>query len=203
VRKVAALIVLSLFVASAVSAQALTAAERKQAVQHLKKSQGFFLKSINEVSDAQWYWKPAPERWSLAECAEHIALSEDLIYQLITERILKSPAAPERKPEVSGKDDAVLKKIPDRSQRFQAPEMIQPKRTFATREALIKHFKASRAKTIALVKSSQADLRSHFFEHPVMKLLDAYQWVLLTSAHSERHTHQIEEVKATAGYPAK
>jgi hypothetical protein len=202
-KKFAALVVLSLFIASVVSAQTLTAAERKQAVQHLKKSQDFFLKSINKVSDAQWNWKPAPDRWSLAECAEHIALSEDRLLELITQQVLKSPAAPERKADVAGKDETVLKMVPDRGQRFQAPEMLQPKKTFATRAELIKHFKASRAKTVDFVKKSQDDLRSHFFEHPVLKQLDAYQWVLLISAHTERHTHQIEEVKATAGYPAK
>jgi hypothetical protein len=202
-KKFAALVLLSLLVASAVSAQTLTAAERKQAVQHLKKSQDFFLKSIHKVSDAQWDWKPAPDRWSLAECAEHIALSEDRLLELITQQVLKSPAAPERKADVAGKDETVLKMVPDRGQRFQAPEMLQPKKTFATRAEVIKHFKASRAKTVDFVRKSQDDLRSHFFEHPVLKQLDAYQWVLLISAHTERHTRQIEEVKATAGFPAK
>jgi hypothetical protein len=31
--------------------------------------------------------------------------------------------------------------------------------------------------------------------------LDAYQWILLISAHSERHTKQIEEVKADPNFP--
>jgi hypothetical protein len=38
--------------------------------------------------------------------------------------------------------------------------------------------------------------------HPVMGLLDAYQWVLLVSAHAARHTKQIEEVKTSAKFPA-
>ena len=37
----------------------------------------------------------------------------------------------------------------------------------------------------------------------VFKMLDGYQWVLLISGHSARHTAQIEEVKTSAGYPAK
>jgi hypothetical protein len=32
---------------------------------------------------------------------------------------------------------------------------------------------------------------------------DAYEWVLLIGAHSERHTKQMEEVKTSPGYPAK
>ena len=33
--------------------------------------------------------------------------------------------------------------------------------------------------------------------------MDAYQGVLFLSAHTERHTRQIDEVKATAGYPGE
>jgi hypothetical protein len=36
---------------------------------------------------------------------------------------------------------------------------------------------------------------------PVLGPLDAYQWILLISAHSERHTKQIEEVKADPNFP--
>ena len=33
--------------------------------------------------------------------------------------------------------------------------------------------------------------------------LDAYQWLLFISAHSERHTKQILEVKADPNFPQK
>jgi hypothetical protein len=38
---------------------------------------------------------------------------------------------------------------------------------------------------------------------PVGQPLDAYQWVLYLSAHSERHTKQILEVKADPSFPKK
>jgi hypothetical protein len=44
-------------------------------------------------------------------------------------------------------------------------------------------------------------LRDHAIDSPLGKKLDAYQWVLFISAHSERHTKQINEVKADAGFP--
>ncbi len=44
------------------------------------------------------------------------------------------------------------------------------------------------------------DLREHVTEGPVGKL-DAYEWLLFIGAHSERHTKQILEVKADAGFP--
>ena len=44
-------------------------------------------------------------------------------------------------------------------------------------------------------------MRSHFRDHPALKTIDAYQMMLLLSAHSERHTLQINEVKADPSYP--
>ncbi len=38
---------------------------------------------------------------------------------------------------------------------------------------------------------------------PLGRKLDAYQWVLLISAHCERHMKQIEEVKADPNFPKK
>ena len=38
-------------------------------------------------------------------------------------------------------------------------------------------------------------------EHPALGPLDGYQWVLFLAAHSVRHTKQILELKASAGFP--
>jgi hypothetical protein len=54
------------------------------------------------------------------------------------------------------------------------------------------------------VKTTDDDLRGHSTPHPALQRdLDAFQWVLLLAAHSARHTAQIEEVKASPGYPNK
>ena len=51
--------------------------------------------------------------------------------------------------------------------------------------------------------STQDDLRDHFRDHPVPAIgtLDAYQWILLISGHTRRHTAQILEVKADPNFP--
>ena len=51
------------------------------------------------------------------------------------------------------------------------------------------------------VRTTNDDLRDHFGPHPTLGTLDGYQWILLISAHSERHTKQIEEVKADPNFP--
>src|SRR5947208_3358954 len=58
----------------------MTPQERTQLVQYLKDSQKEFLAAVLNLSDEQWKWKPAPERWSVGECAEHILLAEGLLF---------------------------------------------------------------------------------------------------------------------------
>ena len=58
-----------------VSAQPLTRQERDSLVQHLEQTRQAFLQSISGLSDAQWTFKAGPDRWSIAEVAEHIAIS--------------------------------------------------------------------------------------------------------------------------------
>src|SRR5262245_52360954 len=75
----------------------LSDAERKAAVAYLEDTRKKFLDSLQGLSEAQWKFKPGPDRWSVAEVAEHIAISEETILGLITGQILKSPAMPEKK----------------------------------------------------------------------------------------------------------
>jgi hypothetical protein len=182
-------------------AQTLTQADRDLLAAHLEKTRKALIDATAGLSAAQWNFKPAPERWSVAECVEHLALSEDRIFQLVTERMLKSPAEPEKKEATKGKEDLILKVIPDRSQKFQAPEPLLPHGKWATPEETLRHFRESRAHSIEYVKITQDDLHGHFFDHPVAKTLDGYQWLLLMSAHTQRHTAQLLEVKANPDFP--
>jgi hypothetical protein len=183
------------------SAKSLTKAERDRAIEYLEQTGKELVTAINGLSEAQWTFKAAPEQWSIAECAEHIAVSEETVWKLVRDKIMKAPAAPERRADVAGKDEMVLKVIPDRSTRVQAPERLQPTGRFASREELLKRFNEIRAQEIAYLRETNDDLRSHFEEHPFIKTLDAYQWLLLNGAHGKRHTAQIEEVKTAPAYP--
>ena len=177
----------------------LTDMERDAAVKHLAETRQKFLDSVANLSDAQWTYKAAPDRWSIAEVAEHIAISEATILQLIREKIMK--AAPPAGDAPRMPDEQVTAAIVDRTERFQAPEMLRPTNRWSTRDALVKDFSAARETTMNYVRTTTDDLRGHAAPHPVLRSLDAYQWVLLLSAHSARHTAQIEEVKTSPGYP--
>jgi hypothetical protein len=123
--------------------------------------------------------------------------------QMITEKVMKSPAEPDKAASVVGKEPGILEKIPDRSVKAQAPDILKPTGQWATRDALVKEFKDTRAKNIAYVKANYPEMRTHFMDQPPAGLMDAYQWMLFMAAHSKRHTAQIEEVKADPNFPKK
>ena len=172
--------------------------DRAAAAKYLEDTRQAFLKSIENVTPAQWTFKASPTSWSIAEVAEHIGISESTIFGMVTTQMLKAPAP---KPGEGVPDDKVIAGLIDRSSKFQAPEMLKPVNKWATKDALVKDFNAARDKTIDWTTTTTEDLRAHAAPHPALGPLDLHQWVLLIAGHSARHTAQIEEVKTAAGYP--
>ena len=180
----------------------LSAGEREQAVHLLAESRLGFLKAIEGLSVAQWTFKPAPDRWSIQECAEHIVSVEQLVQGQVIAKLLAGPPEPSRRAEVKYTDGFLITAMPDRSHKAQAPEMLVPKGRLATQEAVRTSFEACRKTLLDQVATSKIDWRTRFAPHPFFGTLDAYQWVLLSTGHTLRHTLQIEEVKRSPGYPA-
>lgn len=181
----------------------LSKQEREFAIKYLKETKSDFLKSVKGLSDEQWKFKPAPDKWSVAEVSEHIALSEDFLAKMITEKIMKSPEAPaEKRAAVKGKEEQIMKMIPDRSQKAQAPEQLKPQNAFTSRDALLKTFTDKRDTNIKYIKETKDPLHAHIAPSPIGEF-DAYQWMIFLAAHSKRHTSQIEEVKADPSFPKK
>jgi hypothetical protein len=112
--------------ASAPVAATLSDAEREKAILNLDATRQLFVKAISGISEKQWRYKPSPDRWSIAEVAEHITVTESAILTLVREQVMKSPSAPEKREEINAKDEIVLTKIPDRSTKLQAPEFLKP-----------------------------------------------------------------------------
>ena len=112
---------------------------------------------------------------------------------------MKAPARTDTE-DLKALDEWVLQKIPDRTHKAQAPEPLRPDNRFGSPQGSLKHFKESRSHTIGFVKQTK-DLRQHAVDSPLGKKLDGYEWVLFLAAHSERHTKQINEVKADPNFP--
>ncbi|HLG15181.1 MAG TPA: DinB family protein [Blastocatellia bacterium] len=202
-KKVFGLTLATLLVAlggAAAQAQELSKADRDRALAYLETTKKNIVEATRGLSEAQWNVKPSPFKWSVAQVMEHIAASEDYIRGIIENQVMKAPPAPDR--DLREIDSAVLARVPDRSITAQAPGPLRPTNRFATPEAALKHFLESRAKTEELLKNTP-DLRAHAVDSQLAKKLDAYEFILVIAAHSERRTKQLLEVKANASFPKK
>ena len=181
-------------------------AEKTALVKELQRSQKLLHDSTKGLSPEQWSWKPAPDRWSVAECVEHLALAEDLLRSRVTDQVMTSPAMPGKKSaqQIQQEDAGLAKSLVDRSQKFQAPEQLRPeKSTFTSGPEALKAFDQRRAQAISWLKSEKETLRDHMADFPTLKDMDAHQWLLLISLHTERHTLQAKEVMADPKFPKK
>ncbi len=179
----------------------LTADERKTAAESLAKSRDFMLKTLKGLSPAQLNFKPSPEAWSVAECAEHIAISEGNIWGMF-EGAMKPAADPARRAEVKLADDAILKAITDRTHKVKTGETFVPSGKFGSMDGILKEFNAKRKSHLNYVNATQDDLRNHYAQTP-FGTMDAYQVILFMSGHTERHTLQMQEVMTNPDFPKK
>ncbi|MEP6801889.1 MAG: DinB family protein [Acidobacteriota bacterium] len=200
-RRILASLFLLSSVAGAASAQSLSAADRDTGMKYLESTRQGVVDATRGLSEAQWSFKSAPDRWSIAEVAEHIAATEDLLRSMIEGTVLKAPPRAEGE-DVAAIDALVMKAIPDRSNKMQAPEPLKPTNRFGSPQDSLKHFLETRFATERLLQE-RTDLRAHAADSPIGKKLDAYEWVLFIAAHSDRHTRQMLEVKADPNFPKK
>lgn len=194
--------VIALFTTASLNAAApISQQDRDTLIADLQRSRAAFLASIADVTtEAQWNYKPAPDRWSVGECAAHIIAAEEYFRDNIA-TALKSPVLAPAQQNTAG-DAMIVKMIRDRSQRFTAPAGLEPTGKVVPKAQAITDFEATRAKTLEYVRTTNDALREHG-SGTAPNVTTAYQLVLMLSGHTERHTAQLLEVKATAGYPKK
>lgn len=157
-------------------------------------------KQVAGLSEAQLQFKPAPDKWSISQCLEHIVLSERMIFDMAKAALSKAPQ-PERKSEVQMTDDNLKTTLTDRSHKFQAPKELQPTGIYKDSKTALADFLAARQPVIDYITKADAkDLRNHINDYPT-GTVDGYQGLMFIAAHCARHTKQIEEVKAAPNFP--
>jgi hypothetical protein len=79
------------FAAANVRAQETTQADKDKALAYLESTKKGVLDATKGLSEAQWNFKPAPDKWPVAECVEHIAAAEDFIRGMAVDKVMKAP----------------------------------------------------------------------------------------------------------------
>ena len=173
----------------------MTPQERDLLLDLLVSSQQQVVSMIVGLSADQWQMEPASGGWSIAQCAEHLALSEEVLLGMVRGQILATPAIPEGA-EARGRDGTVVAAMRDRSERRKTFDFLEPQTVAAMPASFIDRFLAARGATIQYVRETSDRLHHHAAPLPGLGDLDGYQWLLLLASHTERHVAQMADVKA-------
>jgi hypothetical protein len=177
--------------------QDLTESERERASTYLDETRNALLREIDGLSEARWTFKPALDRWSIAEILEHLAIVGNRVEDTLAQ-LPQAPAPPAGyDPKIT--DETVVKATAEPTTKFQAPSVISPSGRLTPASAL-DHFITSCGSIDATLQSG-SHLRGHVLSHPVVGPLDGYQWILLVAAHIARHTKQVRDVKTAPSFP--
>lgn len=186
--------------AGTINSNSVSKEERKYAVNLMKDTYKDAVRATKGLSEEQLNFKAAPDKWSVKDCMYHIAATEKGLWGML-EGAMKGPANPEKRSEIKVTDDQFVKMMEDRTTKFKTSENFEPKNIpYKTLDEALDDFKENRTAHIKYMKTSTEDLRNHVVQMPFGSI-DCYQLYLMIGAHCNRHTQQMNEVKADAAFP--
>lgn len=181
----------------------LTSDERQELVALLEDSRAQLRAATKDLTPEQWRHQPGPERWSIALVAEHIMRTEAGLFQFVAQA-LAAPVNPDWEIQTKGKTAMLERIMPTRQGKATAPLEVRPEGK-VTPDEVMASFEKLRTRTLELARTVEQPLKAHTAVHPmpVFGTLSAHQWFLYIPWHTQRHLKQIDEVKASEGYPRK
>jgi hypothetical protein len=168
--------------------------ERSRIVSHLEMTESWLADELKGLSKAQLNFKPSDGAWSILNVVEHLAVAEPQYWKDLQSSIKE--ARSEKKAEIT--DDQIMWYGIDRTQRNRTGEAREPKGQYDDVSKALGDFKKLRATMLEYARTTEDDLRGAQYKNSKM---DAYQWLLMISAHSQRHILQIREIKAAGAFP--
>ena len=164
--------------------------------------------SFGSLSAEQLNWKPSAERWSVAQCFDHLLVSNQG-YLPIIESVrngTKKTRFVERLPVLPGLAGKLLIKSldPVTGRKLKAPKNFEPAQS-NIRPGVIDDFVAQQDQVIEGMKStSHLDLEKIKITSPALSfvaysLMDAYRVIVV---HEQRHLQQAKRVTAEPAFPS-
>ena len=174
--------------------------EINRATKVLEDGANRFRAIVDSLSDDQWNFKGQGVLHSIGEEAEHIALSENDLQQIVTRALGREPE-PGRAAGLSGKEDEIKKILTDGEK---LAENFRPKGKLINKGEVKEFYAAANAKLMRLLNGSK-ELGTHLFEHPNKDFgwLTGLQWFYYIAYHRERHILQIETIRKHPDFPGR
>ncbi len=178
----------------------LSAAERADILDLLHRSRSDTLTKLAGLSDEQWRFKPAPERWSAGEVAEHLYLSEQLFHSQVDD-LLSGKPNPDWAKLSDGKVGAITQVVPDRTNKAEAPPPVAPQGKMSRNE-IVQAYSAARSRTLERALDETKRYKAYIADSGTpFGPLSAAHWLRFAALHNQRHNEQIDEVLADPKFP--
>ena len=163
--------------------------------------------TFGRLTPAQLNWKPSAERWSVAQCFDHLLTSNKGYFPVI-EGVLAGQKRTlwQSMPVLPGAMGKLLINSlhPEKGRKLKAPGKFQPAQSDIS-GSVIDDFVAQQAKIIEKMKSTEhLDLERIVISSPVTpvvtySLMDAYRVIIV---HEHRHFQQAKRVTEESAFPA-
>lgn len=164
---------------------------------------GFLAAQRAELVDAArsvpsdgWTDRVTPAGWSPAEIADHLRIVEHGVVRLVQKLVTEARAAghPVETETSSVLDPAFIARTVDRTRPLEAPARVMPTRA-ADIETALASMQGERAELLEAMSAGDGlALGSLQWEHPVLGVLDLYEWLVFVGAHEGRHAAQLREI---------
>jgi hypothetical protein len=169
----------------------------------LEDTVGDYLAATGKATEAQWHYKPAPDKWSMADVTEHLILSEIQLYSEVV-MAFNAPPRPDLRTQTAGNDSRAIDFILEEGKHV-ASKMVVPLGSLQSKESLLRALRERREMSIDLVRSKTEDeLRTHVVyksKSSPTPVRDAYQDFLVFALHVTRHMRQVDAIQGSPNYP--
>jgi len=164
-------------------------------------------KLASGLADEAFHWRTGPDRWSVAQCFEHLDVTMELYFAGIDAAIEKALARgwrsnePPRNGWLAAWFISLLEPPPRR--RFKAPGPFAPSIRRPLAEALPRFLEIRQQLVSRLRRADRLDLRKAKLRSPAVPLLrfSLAETFGILNAHDRRHLWQAEQVRQAPGFP--
>jgi DinB superfamily len=162
---------------------------------------------IRGLSDAQFNWSPGPNRWSVAQCLEHLNVSARLYWPVLAEAVTRSRASGLMSPGPFkhgwiGKILVYVAEPPVR-RRFTAPKRFRPLSNLPLNQVW-PQFLTFQGRLLELLREANGvDLARTKVPFPASDMIQLTlgHGFALVAAHERRHLWQAQQVKEDPNFP--
>lgn len=162
--------------------------EKNEIVEQLESGRVELIAVVSGLTEDRAKTRPAPDRWSVLECIEHVSFVEGRFRGMVEQSASQDVAAPDK-----AREALIVGRVVDRTTKRNAPEAIHPTGKHTCIAEALEQFNATRDQTVQFAREQGARLYGRSAAHPVFGTLNGVEALLLIAGHGRRHTEQMRE----------